>query len=799
MAYLQQNQDEDEQAQGMNQPQAPAPSEPVGGSLPPMTSGASMSAQAGSDAGTPSNAPTAPGGGKPSAAPASGMGGQFQKYIGANQGKASTGLANTVAGNLNRTGATAQKSVTNAQNQFNQKLEAGTLANRDQALNDVAKAVTQARNVYKGNIAEDQTKQQSAITSTQADITATQQFKEQEKAAIAAAKTQADQEKAAYAQQLKAERTAALPGAFEGQQYDQYATHNAGQTDAYVKWANEQRAAQKALSAVDQDVNSQFQDKYNQLSERERALSAQDTRESGLNAQLQKAQEQLAYLQDPSLVQAVDPETQARFADIINARYSGPQSLRQGGMYNPAQERVTAAQDKFNLAQTATGRQDLLSQLFGNQNYSRGLSGLDAALLNTNRGAIQGIQDVSKQYGNLQGTLDQAQVGSDLAAQNRTKEIAGIQEGARNRFTEGQNEQNTLTEGNIDRRLSDADEFANQLRSAFTDKTGAQTLSAAEAAILGLQSGEGLYGLGEGVVQTRDLERQKLVSRDEQARLAALSQLAGLDQSKRLNTNNMYENADLAGTQTATDILDRDAVREALANAEQAFRDQAAGTTVTGKGKGKGSSGGMFGSKSSTATKTLSANLKDSLAKSGAYDFNSDINRETLGSNDIIKNLTDALNYNQSVANGEGKTGTASGSINSAIGDVSQPELGATDVGLAATGANFTDPEFLRSLGASVPVPGAQLLGGIGANTLGAIPGISNLSNSISSAIGGSSSSAKSKAKKKAFDAAKKDLNKNYQNTLSNTGYYNRANVDNSDVDAQARSAALEALLRRIG
>lgn len=781
MAYL--KDDEQDNGQGINGTNAQGQTAPLN------TSGPSASAFAGGD----SAAPTAAN--KPKSGASSGMGGQFANYLKANQGKAQEKLGQSVQSNLNQSGTAAQNSITGAQNQFGQKLEAGTLANRGQALSDVGKAVQQARNVYTGNIANDTAAAQQKLAGVAGDIASTQKYKEDEAARITNERASIQQQQDAYAKQLRDERNAAVQTA------QQAAAENPFGSDSYGSFKGQQeqqalRQAQDAYNNANNDAAAKFADQNTALEKAEKLLPVQDTRLQGLMGQQAATQKQLEMLANPNLVQSVDPETQQRFADIINARYSGPASIRQAGLYEPAYQNVQTAQDKFNLAKTAGGRQDLLSQMYGvnGQQYGRGLSGLDSAILNTNTNAVQGLQNTANQFGDLQGKLDTAQIGSETAATNRGNEIAGIRNQGRNAFTTGQNEELTGTEANIDTRVKQGQDFINQLKSAFQpENTGTQNLSSAEAAILGIQNGEGLYNLGENTVQQKALERERLVTGNEQARLLALSQLAGLDKDSILNKDNKYADATKAGTQTATDALDRDAVRQAVANSEQNFRDTAAGTTISGTGSGKGSSGGAFGSKSSKATRTLSANLKDALQNSGGYDFNSEINRNTLGNNNILSNITNALNY----ASPDNPTSTP-GAINpdGSFSDVSQPGLNAGNLGFMADGS-LADPEFLKSLGAEIP--GLAPLGDIGANVINSIPGIGDLAGTFSSALGGSSGEAKAKAEKKALAAAKDELKRNFENTLQSQGYNNRVAVNDQTPETAQRTAALEALLRQFG
>src|SRR5690606_36333023 len=110
------------------------------------------------------------------------------------------------------------------------------------------------------------------------------------------------------------------------------------------------------------------------------------------------------------------------------------------------------------------------------------------------------------------------------------------------------------------------------LRNTASSITGNGQFNSLEAATLGLSSGEGLYNLGANAIKSGVAEKDRLISKDEQARQAALAQLAGLDLSNQLSTNLLYDNAERAGTQTALDALDLEGTRKAINEAEQNFQ-----------------------------------------------------------------------------------------------------------------------------------------------------------------------------------------------------------------------------------
>jgi len=148
--------------------------------------------------------------------------------------------------------------------------------------------------------------------------------------------------------------------------------------------------------------------------------------------------------------QYLSDDQQQRFAEIINAKYKGPQSLRQSGLYDQTSGKVQEAQKNIDAAKSVQGREQLLRDMFSKgRDYSRGQSNLDSLLLNTSQQGVQQVQDQAKAAGNVQSELEKAQNTSQNLATSRTNEIAGIQEDARTAFSGEQTAERDLTEQRI--------------------------------------------------------------------------------------------------------------------------------------------------------------------------------------------------------------------------------------------------------------------------------------------------------------------------------------------------------------
>ncbi len=838
MAYLNTVQNQQNNEMGMNnpqqQPQAQPPEQEQPASSP--QSGAITSAPAPAPAAQPQQTQQAP---APKVkAPSSGMS-SFQQYQKANQGAAQNRLGQNVQGNLQKNAAQAQGALQRGQTNFQQLMEQGTLANRQNAVGDVTKAAGQARNIYTGDLAADKAAKQGMVQSSQARMAEIDQQKTTETQAIA-------QERAALAQQAQAEYQKQLAAAQkkysdaalvnQNTPYDMqealYGNGNAMQQArmAEVKAKNEYEALKKAGS-----ISGFGREQEAALAQREQQLAYSDFQRAQASDQAAAAQKALDELNSRQFTSGVDADLQQRFADIINARYSGPQSLRETGAYDETLSRVNRAQDLATMAKTAGGREDLLAQLYGRPGteYSRGMSRLDASLLNTNKNAMQSIQSEAQKLGGAREALSRANIETQLAGQNRAKEIADIRGQSRAEFTKQQEAEKALTEGRLDEAIASGNEFAQYFKDQLSGKTGTTQLNPYEAALLGVSSGEGLYNLGGDAVKMTQLERGKMISKDEFARQSALANLAKLDQANELKRELKYADESLAGTQSAADALDIAGTRAALNEAETSFRQQAEDANITGSGRGKASKGNWLGTKTRTAQTTIKNNVADMLTAAG-YDMNSEVGQKVAKS--ILsdeqatarfltgagkKSTVQSNGVLQGAAMGAGTGATLGSTTGTPVGTA----LGAAGGALIGAGLNSgnigevalfgaASPGLWTDLAADLDQYGIPVVGAVGQgvedvrNVAGNfVTGIGNIfggsagsviGNLGSSIAGISGSDLQKAAQRKADNAARKDLLKNYKNYLAQAGFSNRIGVSATDKAAVDRLAGLQQLLSRL-
>jgi hypothetical protein len=350
-------------------------------------------------------------------------------------------------------------------------------------------------------------------------------------------------------------------------------------------------------------------------------------------------------------------------------------------------------------------------------------------------------------------------------------------------------------------------------------------LSPEEAAILGISAGEGMYNLGEDLIQTEAADKSRLVSRDEVARQQALAQLAGLDSQKRLSTNQEY-GMQGAGTQSAMDALDTAGVRRALNEAQGNFKTSAEGATLTGTGQKKVSRGNAFGKKTSTYRASVKGGVADMLRQAG-YDVGDEGTsgaKSLLEDKDMLNRYLGATNTNNAFeaniggSNLEGTTkGAATGA---AIGSV-VPVIG-TGVGALAgaaiggtIGSNSIDPlqqriDMFNEMEDKLGIKGAGAIGtGLQdvRNVAGnAVTGVGNIFGGslgkaiggIGSAVGGIDTKAMAKmGNSMAQDFAKQDLQRKYAAYLKGQGFENRSNIVDTEASRE-RTAGLQALLAKL-
>ena len=332
-----------------------------------------------------------------------------------------------------------------------------------------------------------------------------------------------------------------------------------------------------------------------------------------------------------------------------------------------------------------------------------------------------------------------------------------------------------------------SDYFTNLL--SKTD--GGLDLGSIEAETLGIKSGAGVYNLlsddsqRENLIKSIDarenLERKRLLSKEQQAQLAELQRIAQLSkdygtEGSGLGFKSAYQDAELAETQDALAALGLENFGKKLTEAEEKFR-QDAGKTITGIGKGKAKydKGFWRGEGTIDKTATESSSLKDILKKQG-YDFESDPSNYISDANiDLLRNIS-KLSKGEIV---DKPANLLQEGVDFSVNDLLTAGLGSSSL------ANLVGPtvatSFLRDIGGTLE--DTRILGDIGENIGKLITGTGNSIDSLigSGFFGGGKSSAVKKAERIAREKAMLDLQKRIQDEFKASGFEKRVKVSDTE------------------
>ena len=791
--YSEPEKDEEDTSQGMNVQEGQAPSsQPV-----QLTTPSSISSSAGSTS--------------KSAAPksaSSGSGPSFQNYAKANQGKAQENLNSDVAKNVAKAGQVATNTINQSTTQFGKRVEQGSLANRENAVQDVSNVTNAARNIQAGAGVDDEQKKRF-----QEVINARYQGPESLRQAglyqIAADKT--------GAAQTAIDRTGTAAGREDllKNMYEKRGAYNTGLNKLDSALLN---ASQQGVQNLQNVAKAQgnIGQKLDQAQIGSANLAGNRTKE------IKGIQEQ-ARTSFSEGKKAEEAATEERLSTVIKDWDKLPEYYRDI-IRNKEKNNIAMANEEVNSFTNLPQNKEVVQKyqaavapLVNEKNQIE--SFLSSARPEAEKAATQNRMALDMR--SITGMTDQ-QVLSDKyyqANQAKIKQITDYE----NRLNQIDNTINTSFPQELaayQKYQSDLQAMQQRAANPNLDQIG---LNSFEAAVLGVNSGEGLYNLGENAIKTSLAEKDRLVSRNEQARQAVLAQLAGLDQSNRLDTNLLYGDADRAGTQSILDSLDVQGTRNALNEAETGFRDTSNATNLTGTGSKKVSRGNAFGKKTKTYSASVGGNVGDFL-RSGGYDTNAALATGTnygVSGGDLLGKYLDATNTqrnNSDLADASGfLEGTvAAGGAGASIGSAGGP-VGALVGGIAGSALGGTlqsgtvDPlqqatDLLRGYAPGVgQVVGDVRTGagkaaeaGVKYNPITGLPD-AFLGGALSKGIGGMVGGIDSGAMKAYGDSIAKQqalnsLQSQYRGYLENQGFDNRFNVSDN-MTTTSRMTALQQLL----
>jgi hypothetical protein len=726
MAILRADEEDSNNPQGMNQPNTNST-----GSQPVEQTSISSAPGTATPASTASAAQAA---NQPNPKASSGTFTNLRQYINANQGNK---IGSAVGQKVSNTATGAQKSIEQGQTSFGQKVEQGTLANRENAVSDIKSIVQKARGVS----AQPQTAPAPAAQPQAAPNTINPVPVVAPAAAPAAAPD--------YTQGLDTQR---FQDVINAQYKGPESLRSSGLYDPISQ------KVQTAQSKINQAQTASgredlLKDTFSQNRQYNRGQNKLDS------LLLNTSKEGVQGLLDQR-AKAGNLQQALQSAENTSSNLATNRANEIKGLQSQARETFTGEQKAereatdarlANVVQDWDKLPEYFKDILRNKekdNTQFGAAAADKLKAENNYSTIQQnlaqTQNLIKQKENSLRNIKSSGIGDWGMPNYGTEEILQYTQ-TRKEIADAEKQL-----ANYNSQKSRLDEQVSALQS---DKRF--NLSPEEAAMLGIQSGEGLYNLGEEAIRTNLSDKEKLISRDEQARQFALSQLAGLDTSRMLDTNVKYSDLAKAGTQTAADALNLQGTRDAINEAEKNFREQVQGQEIVGTGSKKNKTSGK------RYYAQESANLGDILKRSG-YNFEAPMSSQVGNIN-----AAGSTQYDSDVQSG---------------------------VGGAVEG--LTSPIAGGSKGTGVVQKAADLYGSFtGLNALTGALGMGSLGGAVSSLFGGGSSSKESKSD--AAKIARKDLQNKVTNVIRESGFQNRANVADTE-QTRSRSEALRAMLAKM-
>jgi len=317
-----------------------------------------------------------------------------------------------------------------------------------------------------------------------------------------------------------------------------------------------------------------------------------------------------------------DSSQVAKFNQQRDASYGGPSTLSDNAaLYNPAQTAVDQAQQESQASQSEGGRMSLLDKYFGGtgSQYTQGQKNLDNFLVQADPNAQQAFTKANQSTNDLVNNFN-----SDVSAdQDYASKAKGTTEAARNQTRQalGIDDNGNLISGTgaigtfqdyLNNKVTDAATSQTDTFNRIQNELKSGTISAQDAALLGIDpkayaagsttgqagivpgygapgafgaippSQVALYGIdpSQFLSQSAAPTAQTIGSSDDYAKMAALAQLAGIE-----NTILPSSDSSQAGTYSANPTFDNSTlegrVAAAKAQSDLNMQNEINGTQVT--------------------------------------------------------------------------------------------------------------------------------------------------------------------------------------------------------------------------
>lgn len=253
---------------------------------------------------------------------------------------------------------------------------------------------------------------------------------------------------------------------------------------------------------------------------------------------------------------AVSQDQTQRFGEIANAQYQGPNALIETDLYEPTYAKIKQAQSYSDLSKDESGSQQLLKDIYKDQgtNYTSGQNRLDSYLLNSQENR-QKLSDARVDAGNLEQDFANADLEAAQYAANQKALADSTREAARQNLISTQTDRNSQIEAELNAISKDWKSEYNEYLNLLKNSNNGQNLQLTDeqAARLGVDKGQRIYNLlnskagntAEQYLTMQEFDPNKVISKDQQAQLAALDQLAGTFGGA---LQNKYTQANLAET-----------------------------------------------------------------------------------------------------------------------------------------------------------------------------------------------------------------------------------------------------------
>lgn len=328
-----------------------------------------------------------------------------------------------------------------------------------------------------------------------------------------------------------------------------------------------------------------------------------------------------------------------RFKEVTNATYNGPNQIEDvTDIYNPASQLKDKVNNYSKLSETDEGRSQLLSEIYNRPSYSQGQVTFDNLLLSGNQESKQKLLDARNSVKDVSNVFsDTFKQANDYASM-----IKGKTDQARVQSQEYTNTNQQNRNKQVQDRLDDVNKNwnneYNSLVNVLDNSNGGKNLSLTDKQLkqLNVNENQRIYNILNGIsgasyITQNAFDANKVISKDEQAQLAALDLLSNQYQGNQLNK---YINPDQAGSMTIENAMDASRFGTEAVARQKLFDQYSADANFHADGENSQSwnygPAGMFRD-SLTRKAHLDANLADIL-KQGGYQTDSTGGSYTNGS-----------------------------------------------------------------------------------------------------------------------------------------------------------------------